>query len=165
MKILYTGGMRSGKSRAAELRALELCTGKKPYYLATSEALDDEMRERIARHKAQRADRFESVEAPTALYETIRPLEGTVLMECLSIWINNMLHYGKSEAQIMDELRKTLELKQNIVFVLNEVGCGIIPNNPLAREFIDISGRVGQVVAAACDEVYLCAVGLSVRMK
>lgn len=165
MKILYTGGMRSGKSRAAELGALELCTDKKPYYLATSEALDDEMRERIARHKAQRADRFESVEAPTALYDTVRGLEGTVLVECLSIWINNMLHYGKSEADIMDELRKTLELEQNIVFVLNEVGCGIIPDNALAREFIDISGRVGQVAAAACDEVYLCAVGLSVRMK
>ena len=165
MKILYTGGMKSGKSRAAELKALELCTDKKPYYLATSEALDDEMRERIARHKAQRADRFESVEAPTALYETVRDLKGTVLVECLSIWMNNMLHYGKSEAEIMDELRKTLELEQNIVFVLNEVGCGIIPDNALAREFIDISGRVGQVLAAACDEVYLCAVGLSMRMK
>lgn len=165
MKILYTGGMRSGKSRAAEAKALELSADKKPYYLATSEALDDEMAKRIERHKTQRADKFESIEAPTALYDTIAHLEGTILVECLSIWINNMLHYGKTEADIMDELRKTIELEQNIVFVINEVGCGIIPDNPLTREFIDISGRAGQMVAAACDEVYLCAVGLNVRMK
>lgn len=165
MKVLYTGGMRSGKSRLAEAKALKLSHGAKPYYLATSEALDDEMRERIARHKAQRADRFESIEEPLNIYDAIADGGGTVLVECLSIWINNMLHYGKNEAQIMDELRKILALDKNIVFVINEVGCGIIPNNALAREFIDISGRAAQLVAAACDEVYLCSVGLALRMK
>lgn len=165
MKVLYTGGMRSGKSRAAEARTLELSPAQKPYYLATSEALDDEMRERIARHKAQRVDRFESIEEPVKLYDAITNSGDTVLIECLSIWINNMLHYGKNEAATMDELRKILALDKNIVFVINEVGCGIIPENALAREFIDISGRAAQLVAAACDEVYLCAVGLTLRMK
>lgn len=157
--------MRSGKSRAAEAKALELSPAQKPYYLATSEALDDEMRERIERHKAQRADRFESIEEPQNIYGVIANGGDTVLVECLSIWINNMLHYGKNEADIMDELRKILALDKNIVFVINEVGCGIIPDNALAREFIDISGRVAQLVAAACDEVYLCSVGLALRMK
>lgn len=163
--MLYTGGMRSGKSRAAEAKALELSPAQKPYYLATSEALDDEMRERIAKHKAQRADRFENIEEPLNIYDAIADGGDTVLVECLSIWINNMLHYGKNEADIMDELRKILALNKNIVFVINEVGCGIIPENALAREFIDISGRASQLVAAASDEVYFCSVGLSVRMK
>jgi adenosylcobinamide kinase / adenosylcobinamide-phosphate guanylyltransferase len=165
LKALYTGGMKSGKSRLAEAKTLELSPAQKPYYLATSEALDDEMRERIERHKAQRAENFMSIESPTALFETISHLDGTVLVECLSIWINNMLHYGKNEADIMEELHKILALDKNIVFVINEVGSGIIPDNALAREFIDISGRASQIVAAACDEVYLCAVGLALRMK
>ena len=165
MKVLYTGGMKSGKSRLAEAKTLSLSNDARPYYLATSEALDEEMAARIERHKEQRADRFESIEAALALYDTISHLEGTVLVECLSIWINNMLHYGRREADIMDELRKILDLEQNIVFVINEVGCGIIPDIALAREFIDISGRAGQIVAAACDEVYFCSVGLGLRMK
>jgi adenosylcobinamide kinase/adenosylcobinamide-phosphate guanylyltransferase len=165
LKVLYTGGMKSGKSKLAEEKTLNLSNGTKPYYLATGEAMDSEMDERIERHKAQRADKFESVEAPTALYNTICALDGTVLVECLSIWINNMLHYGHTEADIMDELQKILLLDKNIVFVINEVGCGIIPDNALARRFIDASGRAAQIVATACDEVYFCSVGLGLRMK
>jgi adenosylcobinamide kinase/adenosylcobinamide-phosphate guanylyltransferase len=165
MKILFIGGMRSGKSRAAEAKAIELSGGTKPYYLATSEALDDEMRERIARHKAQRADRFESMEEPVNIRDALVNSGDTVLIECLSIWINNMLHYGKDEADIMDELHKILALEKNIVFVINEVGCGVIPDNALVREFVDINGRISQLVAAACDEVYFCSAGLQLRMK
>ena len=165
MKILYTGGQKSGKSRLAEAKALSLANNQKPYYVATSEAMDAEMISRIERHKAQRADNFTSIEAPTALYDTLLRIDGVALVECLSVWINNMLYYGKDEDEICEELERVLALDKTIVFVLNEVGGGIIPENPLARRFIDISGRAGQIVAAACDEAYLCAVGLALRMK
>lgn len=165
MKILYTGGIKSGKSRAAEAKALELSPHAKPYYLATSEALDDEMRERIARHKEDRSDRFITVEEPLKLYDAVSTVDGAVIIECLSLWINNMLYYGKDESEILEQISKMMKLDKNIVLVINEVGFGIIPDSPLARKFADISGRVGQAVAAACDEVYLCAVGLNVRMK
>lgn len=165
MKILYIGGQKSGKSRLAEAKALSLANNQKPYYVATSEAMDVEMTQRIERHKAQRADNFTSIEAPTALYDTLSQLDGVILVECLSVWINNMLYYGKDEEMIYGELERALALDKTIVFVLNEVGGGIIPENPLARRFVDISGRVGQTTAAACEEVYLCAVGLGIRMK
>lgn len=165
MKVLYTGGMRSGKSRLAELKALQLSGGTKPFYLATSEALDDEMALRIEKHKAQRVEKFTTIEEPLELYEALQKTGSIVLVECLSVWINNMLHYGRDEKAIEEQLGKILALEKDLVFVINEVGCGIIPENALAREFIDISGRVAQRVAASCDEVYLCAVGLSVRLK
>lgn len=165
MKVLYIGGQKSGKSRLAEAKTLEICGSKKPFYVATSEAMDAEMIDRIERHKAQRADRFETIESPTKLYETLCDIDGAALVECLSIWINNMLYYGKNDDDIYDELTRILSLEKSAVFVLNDVGSGIIPENKLARRFIDISGKAGQIVAAACDEVYFCAVGLSVRMK
>ncbi len=165
MKVLFIGGIKSGKSAHAEARALELSPNKKPYYLATTEPLDEEMKERILRHKAQRADRFITVEEPLHMCEALSGLEGAVLVECLTLWINNMLYREKSENEIYEELRRLLSLQNDAVFVINEVGGGIIPDNPLARRFADISGRVAQMVAAACDEVYLCAAGLALRMK
>ena len=137
----------------------------KPYYLATSEAMDDEMKERIARHKAQRANKFICVEEPLKLYDALNSIDGVVLLECLSVWINNMLYYKKDEADIISELKNILTLKNDIIFVINDVSSGIIPDNALARRFIDISGRVAQLSAEACDEVYFCVAGLSLKMK
>lgn len=165
MKILYTGGQKSGKSRLAESRALALSDGKKPYYIATSEIMDTEMENRIITHKAQRENSFTTIETPTALYDTLSMLKGVILVECLSVWINNMLYYGKDEVIIYEEILNILALDKTIVFVLNEVGGGIVPQNQLARRFIDISGKIGQTVAMSCTEVYLCAVGLGIRLK
>lgn len=165
MKVLYIGGMKSGKSRLAEARTLALAPGQKPYYLATTEIMDDEMHDRVARHKAQRQERFETVEEPVKLYETLQAFERPVLVECLSIWLNNMLYYGGDEAAIDAEIDRILGLEKDLVFVLNDVGSGIIPDNALARQFVDLSGRIAQRIAAACDEVYFCIAGLERRMK
>jgi len=165
MKVLYIGGMKSGKSKLAESRTLTITPGQKPYYLATTEIMDEEMGERVARHKAQREARFETLEESLKLHETLEKLERPVLVECLSIWMNNMLYYGKDEAAIDAEIEKLLELPNDLVFVLNDVGSGIIPDNALARQFVDLSGRIAQKIAASCDEVYFCIAGLERRMK
>lgn len=165
MKILYIGGMKSGKSRLAEAKILALSPDQKPWYLATTEIMDEEMDARVARHKAQRQERFETLEEPVELYATLHSLDRPVLVECLSIWLNNMLYYGVDEAAIDAEIEKVLGLEGDLVFVLNDVGSGIIPDNALARRFVDLSGRISQRVAAACDEVYFCIAGLERRMK
>ena len=165
MKVLYIGGMKSGKSRLAEARTLALAPGQKPYYLATTEIMDAEMDARVARHRAQRQENFETVEEPLKLYETLQSLDRPVLVECLSIWLNNMLYYGKDEEAIDAEIDRILKLEKDLVFVLNDVGSGIIPDNALARQFVDLSGRIAQRIAAACDEVYFCIAGLEKRMK
>lgn len=165
MKVLYIGGMKSGKSKLAEARTLSLSQNAKPYYLATTEIMDAEMHDRVARHKARRQENFETVEEPVKLYDTLHPLKRPVLVECLSIWLNNMLYYGADEAAIDAEIDRILKLKNDLVFVLNDVGSGIIPDNALARQFVDLSGRVAQKLAAVCDEVYFCIAGLEKRMK
>ncbi len=164
MIILYIGGQKSGKSRLAEKRTLELSTDQKPVYLATSEVFDVEMKMRIDKHKTQRADHFETIEEPLHLLRILNNTKGTVLVECLSIWINNMLHYEK-EAEIFTQIESILKLKQNFVFVLNDVGSGIIPDNALARKYIDISGALSQRIAEMADEVHFVTAGLSLRMK
>lgn len=163
MKILYIGGVKSGKSKHAENSALRLC--QNPFYLATTEAMDDEMAKRVAIHKQKRDKKFQTVEEPLKLHDTISKLEGAVLVECLTLWINNMLFYKKTHDEIYSEIKKTIKLKNDIVFVLNDVGSGIIPENTLAREFVDISGNVSQIVANACDEVWFCIAGLKTRLK
>jgi adenosylcobinamide kinase/adenosylcobinamide-phosphate guanylyltransferase len=163
MKVLFTGGQKSGKSTEAEKMAISLATSK-PYYLATSEIMDRELERRVELHKKQREDRFITVEEPLNLSDTINSCDDVVLVECLTIWINNMLHYDKRD-DIFSELEKVLSLKNDMVFVLNDVGLGIIPENKLAREFIDISGKVGQMVAASCDEVYYVTCGIRSQLK
>jgi adenosylcobinamide kinase/adenosylcobinamide-phosphate guanylyltransferase len=176
MKVLFIGGIKSGKSLNAENFILKN-SSTKPCYLATTEFIDDEMQIRINGHKKQREDNFITIEEPLKLYETISvcavsdseemPLgcQDSILVECLSMWINNMLYHGFDFAAMKDELTNILKLKQNIVFVINDVGCGVIPENKLAREFIDISGKLSQLIASHCDEVYHTVAGISTRIK
>lgn len=164
MKILFIGGQKSGKSRLAEKRAKELAAIK-PFYLATAEVMDDEFAQRVRLHKEQRQDEFITLEEPLKIVEAIeKKTTDTVLVDCLTLWLNNML-YHQNEAAIFEELEKLLALPQIIVMVLNDVGSGIIPNNKLAREFVDLSGKVSQIIAASSDEVYYCSCGLSLQMK
>ncbi|MDD5372817.1 MAG: bifunctional adenosylcobinamide kinase/adenosylcobinamide-phosphate guanylyltransferase [Sulfurimonas sp.] len=163
-KALFIGGIKSGKSLNAEMYTLKN-SALKPVYLATSEFMDGEMQRRVDEHKLQRSEEFETIEEPLKLYEAILKQNSTVLIECVSMWINNMLYHGYVFSDMKRELERVLALDKSIVFVLNDVGCGIIPDNALAREFIDVSGKLSQLIASSCDEVYHTIAGIPVRIK
>jgi adenosylcobinamide kinase / adenosylcobinamide-phosphate guanylyltransferase len=164
MKTLFIGGIKSGKSRLAEAYILEN-TKRKPYYLATTEFLDDEMRQRITDHQLRRQDGFITIEAPVHLLDALKDCPGPVLVECVSMWLNNMLFHQQTEERIMQELGEILLLSSDMVFVQNEVGLGIIGENPLARQYIDLSGKAAQLLAEQCDHVFFCCAGLKVKLK
>ena len=163
-KTLFIGGIKSGKSLNAEIYTLKNSV-LKPIYLATTEFTDDEMLCRVDEHKLQRSQKFETIEEPLKLYETISKQKSAVLVECVSMWINNMLYHGFGFTEMKKELEAVLSLETTVVFVLNDVGCGIIPDNALAREFVDISGKLSQLIASGCDEVYHTVAGISTRIK
>ena len=165
MKILFTGGVKSGKSHLAEACILEHAGTRKPYYLATTEFVDDEMRQRIAIHQQRRRNAFITVEEPLDLLSALQNCPGPALVECVSMWLNNMLYHQIPEAQVFAELEAVMQLPIDIVLVLNEVGLGVIPDNALARQFVDWSGNAGQLMAGYCDSVYFCSCGLSLKMK
>ncbi len=163
MKALFIGGIKSGKSRHAESFALQQAK-KRPYYLATTEFFDKEMRRRIKRHKKQRKKSFKTIEEPLKLAKVIKKCDDVVLVEDISMWINNMLYHGKAK-KIEKELAKLLSLPQDMVFVLNNVGESVISENALVREFCDINGVVSQMLAKECDVVYNVVAGIATRIK
>jgi adenosylcobinamide kinase/adenosylcobinamide-phosphate guanylyltransferase len=165
VKTLFTGGVKSGKSRLAEAYLLEQAGNCKPYYLATTEFIDDEMRERIDAHRERRQDAFITIEEPVKLFAALQRCPGPVLVECISMWMNNQLFHGVSAADILAELEAVMQLPSDMVLVLNEVGLGVIPDNPLARQYVDLSGKAAQLIAAHCGRVYFCCAGLQLRMK
>jgi adenosylcobinamide kinase/adenosylcobinamide-phosphate guanylyltransferase len=163
--VLLLGGARSGKSRIAQTRA-EALPGEL-VYIATGEALDAEMAERIARHRAERGARWRTVEAPLDLPEAIRREGvGVLLVDCLTLWLSNLILGEHDIAAATDRLLAALDTaRSTVLLVSNEVGMGIVPENALARRFRDEAGRLNQRVAAAADEVLLVAAGLPLRMK
>ncbi len=163
-KTLFIGGIKSGKSFNAEKYTIENSQSK-PIYLATTEFIDEGMRVRIDEHKKYREDKFITIEEPLKLYEHVSTCSDIVLVECVSMWINNMLYHGFTLQDMKEELNSILELDKSIVFVLNDVGSGIIPDNKLAREFIDISGKLSQLIASSCDEVFHTIAGISTKIK
>ena len=163
MKALFIGGIKSGKSRHAELFALRQAK-KKPYYLATTEFFDDEMKRRIKRHKKQRKKRFRTIEEPLKLSKVIKRCDDIVLIEDISMWINNMLYHGK-EKKIKKEIEKLLRCKQDIVFVVNNVGESAVSENALVRKFCDLNGIVSQMIAKECDAVFYVVAGIAQRIK
>lgn len=164
MKTLFIGGIKSGKSHLAETFVLNQST-RKPYYLATTELLDTEMRARIDVHRRRRGDRFLTLEEPVRLLRALDGCPGPVLIECVSMWLNNMLYHRFEEDAILRELAAVLALPIDIVFVHNEVGLGIIGDNPLVRQFVDLSGKAAQMLGADCDSVYFCSAGLKLQLK
>jgi adenosylcobinamide kinase/adenosylcobinamide-phosphate guanylyltransferase len=167
--ILITGGARSGKSRYAEQRALEI--GHRPLYVATAEAGDAEMAERIAAHQKRRGPQWRAIEEPLALSETLlaqRDKTDCALVDCLTLWISNLLirHDDKHASQKVAEMIETLpQLNFHLLFVTNEVGWGIVPENPLARAFRDLAGWTNQQMAQAADEVILMVAGMPLSVK
>ncbi|SKB97539.1 bifunctional adenosylcobinamide kinase/adenosylcobinamide-phosphate guanylyltransferase [Sphingopyxis flava] len=165
--LFVLGGARSGKSRYAQARA-EAIAGRH-IFIATAQAHDAEMRDRIARHRADRDERWQTVEAPHDLAAAIDAANGAdaiVLVDCLTIWISNLM---LAEADIEAATRALCEaigrFEGQLILVANEVGLGIVPDNALARRFRDEAGRTNQAVAAAVREVQMIFAGLPQRLK
>jgi adenosylcobinamide kinase/adenosylcobinamide-phosphate guanylyltransferase len=168
--MLVLGGARSGKSAFAEARTLKLRrAGAKALYLATAEAGDGEMRERIAAHRARRGSAWTALEEPLALAEVLdahaKP-GAPVLVDCLTLWLSNLMAAGRDIAAEGDRLCAALvHAKGPVVLVSNEVGLGIVPDNALAREFRDAAGRLHQAVGEIATHVVFVAAGLPLFLK
>ncbi|MDO9104866.1 MAG: bifunctional adenosylcobinamide kinase/adenosylcobinamide-phosphate guanylyltransferase [Methylovulum sp.] len=165
MKTLFIGGVKSGKSRLAEAYILMRAGASKPYYVATTEFVDDEMQLRIDRHQQRRGELFTTLEAPVKLLDTVAACRQPVLVECVTMWLNNQLYHQVPEAESLRELEAVLRLPCDMVLVHNEVGFGIIPDNALARQFVDLSGKAAQLMGLHCDKVFFCSAGLALPMK
>jgi adenosylcobinamide kinase/adenosylcobinamide-phosphate guanylyltransferase len=140
----------------------------KPTYIATAEALDTEMRERIEKHRARRGADWLERETPLELVTALSQTDGggARLVDCLTLWLSNLLHAGRDWAKEADALADALARQESpVVLVTNEVGLGIVPDNPLARQFRDAAGSVNQMVARVADEVEFLVAGLPMRVK
>jgi adenosylcobinamide kinase/adenosylcobinamide-phosphate guanylyltransferase len=176
---LILGGARSGKTNHAITLAASLALARQlpVVYVATAEALDDEMRNRIARHRAERPQSWRTIEAPTDLAAALRAQPPAILLvDCLTLWLSNALLLDFDEAQPTAEVprwdaeRSALltwlaEYRGAALFVSNEVGSGIVPASALARRFQDEQGRLNQALAALCDSVTLVVAGIAVPIK
>lgn len=162
---LVLGGVRSGKSRYAE--SVVKTTSGPWCYIATGRAWDEEMRQRIARHRADRGEGWITIEEPLELVGALQKASGhPVLVDCLTLWLTNLLmeerDIASEKASLLDALSQRVGLT---VLVGNEVGLGIVPENALARRFRDEAGLLHQGVASVADRVTLCVAGLPVVVK
>lgn len=168
-RILVLGGARSGKSAFAERLAVEC--GEPVLYVATATAVDDEMAERIAHHRARRLETWRTLEAPLDFAKAIareRADARTVLVEDLTLALSNLmetLEAKSAQQRLMHDVTNALKLGANVVLVSNEVGMGLVPPYPLGRAFRDALGRVNQHAAHEASEVYLLVAGLPLRLK
>ncbi|MGB7206435.1 MAG: bifunctional adenosylcobinamide kinase/adenosylcobinamide-phosphate guanylyltransferase [Anderseniella sp.] len=164
--ILIIGGARSGKSTLAESMALAL--GVPAIYIATAEALDDEMADRISKHQSRRGPEWQTLAEPLDLSRALRESDGQGprLVDCLTLWLSNLMFAERDwETETQAMLNTVSNQASPVIFVTNEVGGGIVPENKLARQFRDAAGIMNQQVAATCDEVWLCVAGLPVKVK
>ena len=164
---LVLGGARSGKSRHAE--RLVLASGLAPVYVATAEALDDEMAARIAEHKRRRGEQWRTIEEPLDLIGVLRA-ECTsgraVLVDCLTLWLTNLMVVGRPVRAETAALFNALPgLTGALVMVSNEVGLGVVPTDAMARAFVDHAGRLHQSIAEQAEAVVLMTAGLPVHLK
>jgi adenosylcobinamide kinase / adenosylcobinamide-phosphate guanylyltransferase len=166
--VLVLGGARSGKTAFGE--SLALRSGSSPVYVATAEVLDGEMRDRVASHQAGRADQFATIEEPLALSKALikaAKSHDVILVDCLTLWITNLLLSGDNVANQVEKLAQTLRQLDNtrVILVSNEVGLGIVPDNAMARTFRDLAGSAHQRLAEICDDVYFVVAGLPMTLK
>lgn len=165
---LVLGGARSGKSTFAQ-RAAEMAAGPEhPLLIATGQAFDDEMRDRIARHQADRGDAWRTLEAPLDLAVALGGLvEGeTVVVDCLTLWLSNhMLAEHDLEQERQALVTAVQDCRARLWLVSNEVGWGLVPESALGRRFRDEAGRLHQELATAADEVFMIVAGLPLRFK
>jgi len=164
--VLITGGARSGKSRRAEVRARAF--PGRPVYLATAEALDTEMAERIAKHRERRGSEWIEREVPLDLLAALIETDGggARLIDCLTLWLSNLLHSQRDWSGAVSQLAEGLSRQRSpVIMVTNEVGLGIVPDNALARSFRDAAGHMNQTIAAVADEVEFVVAGLPMKLK
>jgi adenosylcobinamide kinase/adenosylcobinamide-phosphate guanylyltransferase len=169
--ILITGGARSGKSRLAEKIAKEC--GAPLCYVATAAAGDPEMAARIQLHQERRGNNWQCIEEPTAITDALVHHDGhfqAFLVDCVTLWLSNLLLApqggGDSALTEVERLIGVLPtLVTPVILVTNEVGMGIVPDNPLGRSFRDLAGEANELLAAASDEVYVTFAGLPLKLK
>jgi adenosylcobinamide kinase / adenosylcobinamide-phosphate guanylyltransferase len=166
---LILGGAKSGKSAYAE----KLVTAYPPphIYVATAQVLDDEMAKRIESHRKRRERSWETIESPIELVSTLGRFQGSrnaVLVDCLTLWLSNLVFRTPDQPLegAVRELVEFIEVADYPLFLVsNEVGGGIVPDNPQARQFRDLAGFVNQQVAATCRSVTMTVAGLPLRLK
>jgi adenosylcobinamide kinase/adenosylcobinamide-phosphate guanylyltransferase len=168
--IFITGGCRSGKSRYALDYANQHFSKK--LYLATCEALDEEMAQRIEHHKKMRGPEWQTVEEPIEIVEKIRQYGDKVeviLLDCITLWLSNLLIKWNDDLRVMEEVNQLIDtIKQSQTFfimVSNEVGMGIVPAEPLSRRFRDLSGMANQKIAETADTVIFTVSGIPIFLK
>lgn len=165
--VLVLGGARSGKSRYAE--AIADGSGLDKVYVATARALDDEMEARVRCHRARRGADWVTVDAPMDLAGALKQTGGAdkaIVVDCLTLWLTNRILDGDDPEPAIAELAARVPgIPGLTVFVSNEVGGGIVPDNRLARDFRDAQGWLNQAMAAACDKVVLVVAGLPMMVK
>lgn len=168
--ILILGGVRSGKSHYAVEVAKK--TSKRVAFIATCTSPDAEMKERIKRHRASRPRHWKIFEAGKDIKSIFANLEEgyeVIIIDCLGIWVSNLLMENLKDPQIFKILKElTQVISQSgftTILVSNEVGCGIVPDNSLARRFRDIVGFANQMMAAAADEIFLMSAGIPLKIK
>jgi adenosylcobinamide kinase / adenosylcobinamide-phosphate guanylyltransferase len=169
---LITGGSRSGKSSHAIVLATSDRAATRRYFIATAEALDDEMRARISHHQATRPASFITVEEPIDLQAAIGALAGNAdvaVLDCLTLWVSNLMGKGLDDSEILAQTDAlAVALRQApfpIIVVTDEVGWGIVPENPIARRFRDLLGWTNQKIAQVADRVLLMAAGYPLHLK
>ena len=160
------GGTRSGKSQFAESLVASL---PRPWvYIATAEAHDDEMAARIAQHRAHREAGWQTIEAPHDLHDAIRaaPKGAVVLVDCLTLWLSNIMHGSCDIARATEQLEEALHKRETeTVLVSNEVGLGLVPETPLGRTFRDAQGRLNQRIACMASRVIFVVAGQPLNVK
>ena len=175
--IFITGGARSGKSNFAEKKAMSL--GKLVAYLATAQAIDEEMTFRIKKHREKRLNTWETYEEPIKVRELMSCLgleKEVVLIDCLTLLTSNLflreegkVEDSKWQEEILLEIKKLAEISYKVpaqvIIVSNEVGMGLVPDNPLGRVYRDILGRANSIIADKADEVFMMISGIPLKIK
>jgi adenosylcobinamide kinase/adenosylcobinamide-phosphate guanylyltransferase len=163
MISFFLGGARSGKSR----RALD--AAGRGLFVATAESVDVEFERRIQRHQDERGEEWQTIECPVDLSELLAKFNApdqTLLIDCLTVWLGNLMHYEADITARIEGLIQVLESTEaNVYLVSNEVGQGIVPEHPMGREFRDLQGRLNQEVARVADRVELMVAGIPITVK
>ena len=167
---LVLGGARSGKTKFAENLALSLTkqSNRLPIYIATAQAFDTEMQDRIDSHKYERAGRFKTLECPLGIDEPLirASTDEVILIDCLTLFVSNLLCAKSFDKTKIESFKAAVEnTKARLIIVSNETGLGVVPDNKLARQFRDVSGRLNQDIASIADRVTLVIAGLEMPLK
>ncbi|MFN3504696.1 MAG: bifunctional adenosylcobinamide kinase/adenosylcobinamide-phosphate guanylyltransferase [Caldimicrobium sp.] len=173
MVVFVLGGAKSGKTKWALNYAQSLKNIQKYYYLATALPLDEEMEEKINRHREERGALWQSIEEPLYITQRIRDIKDAftvILIDCLTLWVSNLLYFSKNVDDFLEELLEEVENyrgseKSYLIFVSNEIGLGLVPYNPLGREFRELLGWINQEIAKRAEEVYFILAGLPLKLK